>query len=115
MSSAPASGRRDLPVLPMKNSLLLPYILMPISVGRPASVAAVEAALAGQDKTLVIVAQRDAHADEPQPKDLHAIGCLAAVKRMGRGEGGLELIVQGLERVRLDPFTQTAPFLRAEA
>ncbi|MGE5191999.1 MAG: endopeptidase La [Deltaproteobacteria bacterium] len=103
-----------LPVLPLKNSLLLPYIHTPISVGRPASVAAVEAAMASEDKTLVVVAQRDASVDQPQPADLYAIACKAVIKRMARGEGGLQLLLQGVERVRLESFPQVAPYLRAE-
>src|SRR5262245_31447362 len=103
----PAAGGPTAPVLPLKNSLLLPYILMPISVGRPASVAAVEAALSSEDKMLVVVAQRDAEVDEPGPSDLHTIGCRAVIKRMARGEGGIDLILQGIDRVRLDSFPQT--------
>jgi len=109
-----AAVLQTLPVLPLKNSLLLPYIHTPISVGRPASVAAVEAAMSSEDKTLIVVAQRDAAIDEPQPKDLHTVGCKAVIKRVGRGEGGLQLLLQGVERVRLDAFPQAAPFLRAE-
>src|SRR5579872_4084423 len=93
-----------LPVLPLKNSLLLPFIHTPISVGRPASVAAVEAALSSEDKTLIVVAQRDAALDEPQPSDLYTTGCKAVIKRMARGEGGLQLLLQGVERVRLTEF-----------
>lgn len=103
-----------LPVMPLKNSLLLPFIHTPISVGRPASVAAVEAALASEDKTLVVVAQRDAANDEPQPQDLYTTGCKAVIKRMARGEGGLQLLLQGVERLRLTGFPQAAPYLRAD-
>lgn len=112
--AAPPTAPPALPVLPLKNSLLLPYIHTPISVGRPSSVAAVEAALSSEDKTLIVVAQRDAAIDEPQPHDLHMTGCKAVIKRMARGEGGLQLLLQGVERVRLEHFPQTAPFLRAE-
>ena len=63
-----------LPVLPLKSSLLLPYIQTPISVGRPGSVAAVEAAMTTEDKLLVVVAQRDAAVDQPRPDELYAIG-----------------------------------------
>ncbi|MGQ0634939.1 MAG: endopeptidase La [Planctomycetaceae bacterium] len=103
-----------LPVLPLKNTLLLPHVLMPIVVGRAGTVAAVEAALASEDKALVVAAQRDPSIDEPEPKDLYAVGCKAIIKRMARGDEGLELILQGVDRVRLTSFPQTAPYLRAE-
>ena len=105
---------QSLPVLPLKNSLLFPFIHTPISVGRPASAAAAEAALSSEDKSLVIVAQRDASIDEPKPEELYAIGCKAVIKRMARGEGGLQLLLQGIERVRLASFPMTSPYLRAE-
>ena len=109
-----AAAPRSLPVLPLKNSLLLPYIHTPISVGRPASVAAVEAAVSNEDKMLIVVAQRNAAIDEPAPQDLYSIGCQAVIKRMARGEGGLQLLLQGTDRVRLGGFAQSGPFLRAE-
>jgi len=93
----PATATVSLPVLPSKHAQLLPYILMPISVGRAATVAAVEAALASEDKALIVVAQRDAAVEVPEPKDLYSIGCRAIIKRMARGEDGLELIVQGID------------------
>src|SRR5258708_21845405 len=105
---------QSLPVLPLKNALLFPFIHTPISVGRPASTAAAEAAMSSEDKALVIVAQRDASVDEPQPGDLYAMGCKAVIKRMARGEGGMQLLLQGIERVRMVSFPQTSPFLRAE-
>jgi ATP-dependent Lon protease len=111
---SPAHRPATLPVLTLKNSLLLPFIHTPISVGRPASVAAVEAAMASEDKMLVVVAQRDAAIDQPQPADLYAIGCKAVIKRVARGEGGLQLLLQGVERVRMESFPQVAPYLRAE-
>ena len=63
----------QLPVLPIKNTVLFPYLLMPLSVGRPASRAAVEAALATEDKTLLVIAQRDESADQPVEKDLQML------------------------------------------
>lgn len=110
----PAAPALALPVLPLKNSLLLPYVMMPISVGRSTSVAAIDAALTSEDKALIVVAQRDSSLDQPEPNDLYAVGCKAIIKRMARGDEGLELILQGLDRVRLVAFPQTTPFLRAD-
>jgi ATP-dependent Lon protease len=104
-----------LPVLPIKNTVLFPYLLMPLAVGRPASRAAVEAALATEEKTLLIVAQRDDSVEEPMEKDLFTIGTRAVIKKMGRSENALEMIVQGVERVVLMRLEQTTPYLKAVA
>jgi ATP-dependent Lon protease len=104
-----------LPVLPIKNTVLFPYLLMPLAVGRSASRAAVEAALATEDKTLLVVAQRDDSIEEPVEKDLYTVGTRAVIKKMARSENGLEMIVQGVERVVLVRWEQTSPFLKAVA
>ncbi|MEX0702213.1 MAG: endopeptidase La [Planctomycetales bacterium] len=104
---------RNLPLLPLKNTVLLPHVAMPVSVGRPASVAAVEAALASEEKLLAAFAQRDVSVDGPQQSDLFSIGTLAVIKRMARSVDSLELILQGTERIELVELQQTTPFLKA--
>ena len=64
----------SLPILPMKNTALLPYLVMPLSVGRPRSVAAVEAALTSEDKEIVLLSQRDASTENPTQGDLYTYG-----------------------------------------
>jgi ATP-dependent Lon protease len=103
----------ELPVLPLKNTVLFPYLFMPLSVGRPNSMAAVEAALASEEKTLVLFAQRDAGNDQPQEEGLYDIGTRAIVKKMVRGDNTVEMLVQGVERVALVKLEQTEPYLRA--
>jgi len=91
-----------IPLLPIKNAVLFPYMLLPLSVGRPSSVAAVERAMAGEEKHIVIVAQRDASVDEPRQQDVYSIGTNAVIKKLGRRpDGAIELVVQGLERVTI--------------
>ncbi len=102
-----------LPVLPLKNTVLFPYLFMPLSVGRPGSLAAVEAVLGTEEKTFVVAAQKDASNDAPGLEDLHAVGVRAVVKKMARGEGVIEMIVQGVERVTLLRAEQTEPYLKA--
>jgi ATP-dependent Lon protease len=103
----------SLPVLPLKNTVLLPYLFMPLSVGRPTTLAAVEAALAGEEKALVLFAQKDASNDAPGEADLYTVGTRAIVKKMARGENTVELLVQGIERVALVRVEQTEPYLKA--
>jgi ATP-dependent Lon protease len=106
-------GLVHLPVLPLKNTVLFPHLLLPLSAGRPGSVAAVEAALATEDKSILIIAQRNAGAEEPGQDDLFTIGTRAVIKKMARSDQGLELIVQGVERVVFVRLEQTKPYLRA--
>jgi ATP-dependent Lon protease len=108
----PPTGVR-LPVLPLKNTVLFPSLFLPLAVGRPNSVAAVDAALANEEKTLVLVAQRT-DAEEPTiPDGLFAVGTRAVIKRLNRGDEGVEILVQGMDRVRLASFDQVDPYLRA--
>ncbi len=102
-----------LPVLPLKNSVLFPHMLAPLSAGRPGSIAALEAAASSEEKTVVVLAQRDIQVDQPAAKNLYLVGTKAVIKKMARSEGSIEFIVQGLERVAVTDFTQTEPFLKA--
>jgi len=105
-----------LPVLPLKSAVLFPYLLMPLSAGRPASVAAVEAALATESKEILVFAQRDPDLDQPTQEDLYAIGTRAVIRKTNRsGEGHLELMVLGMERVTLLKLDTSEPFLKARA
>ncbi len=91
---------RVLPILPLKNALLFPNLLMPLSVGRPTSLAAVQAALATEDKEIVLVAQKDPSVDSPQQDDLYRVGTRAVIRRMSKtNETMMEVLVMGVERV----------------
>jgi ATP-dependent Lon protease len=105
-----------LPVLPLKSAVLFPYLLMPLSAGRPASIAAVEAALATESKEILVFAQRDPDLDVPTQDDLYAIGTKAVIRKMNRSsEGHLELMVLGMERVTLVKLDSSEPFLKGRA
>jgi ATP-dependent Lon protease len=101
-----------LPVLPLKNTVLFPHLFMPLAVGRPSSIAAVEQVLGTEEKTFVAVAQRDAEKEQPGLAELYNIGTRAVVKKVAKGEGGVELLVQGVERVQLLSVEQTEPYLK---
>src|SRR5438876_11356274 len=90
-----------LPVLPLKNTVLFPYLLAPLSAGRSGSIAALEAAAGDAEKTLVAVAQRDAKIEDPAFKDLYFVGTKGVIKNMARSNGSVEVILQGLERVAI--------------
>ncbi len=91
---------RTLPLLPLKNSVLFPGLLMPLSVGREASLGAVEKALATEDKEIIVVAQRDPSIDTPGAENLFTIGTRAAIKKVSRHNGSqIDVLVLGIERV----------------
>jgi ATP-dependent Lon protease len=98
-----------LPLLPMKNTALFPHLLMPLSVGRPRSVAAVEAALASESKEIVIVSQRDSSVEDPDQHDLYTYGTRAVIKRNQKNGDLIEIVVLGLERVMVLKLEQDEP------
>lgn len=114
MNDSNAPILTNLPVLPLKRTVLFPGTMMPLTVGRDRSIAAVEAALKTEDKTLLVVAQRDAQTDQPLLKDLYTIGTKAVIKQTARAaEGHYNILIQGLERFVLLKLDQTDPFLQA--
>ncbi|HEX5432041.1 MAG TPA: endopeptidase La [Bryobacteraceae bacterium] len=93
---------RTLPLLPLKNSALFPGLLMPLSVGRAGSVAAVEAALATEEKEVVVVAQRDTGVDIPGASDLYTVGTRAIIRKAARPRPDhIDILVLGTERMVL--------------
>ena len=106
---------QTLPLVPLKNSVLFPGLLMPLSVGRPASLAAVEAALATEEKEIIIVSQRDSATDAPTMDDVYTIGTRAVIRKMSRPNPDLvEVLVLGVERVVILKLDNSEPFVRAK-
>lgn len=103
--------RNTVPLLPIRNSVLFPYMLMPLVVSRPASVSAVEAALAREDKVLAVFTQKDPSIEEPKINDLFNVGTLAVIKKMTPVNNTLHIVVQGIERVELAATVAEQPFL----
>lgn len=90
------------PVIPLKNTVVFPYMVLPLSVGRPRSLAAAEAAIQTEEKLVVVVTQKDASVEEPSEADLYKVGTLAMVKRSIRlNDNNVQLIVQSMGRVEL--------------
>ncbi len=101
-----------LAVLPVRDTVLFPHAVLPLTVGRESSVNLINSL--GEDKTIVVVAQREARVDVPQPSDLFTIGTLATVHKVVKMPNqSLFVFTEGLERVRLKEFVQVNPFLRA--
>jgi ATP-dependent Lon protease len=103
---------RSLPILPVRDTVLFPHAVLPLTVGRESSVQLINSL--GEDKTIVVVAQREARVDSPQPTDLYSIGTLAVVHKVVKMPNqSLFVFAEGLERVKLADFAQLAPFMRA--
>src|SRR2546423_11533608 len=104
-----------IPVWPLQNTTLFPETMVPLSVGRPGSMAAVEAALASEEKLLACVSVRPERVSDGdvKPEDLYEVGTLVQIKRMERVEETLHLIVQGIDRIQVMAWEQTEPHLRA--
>jgi ATP-dependent Lon protease len=103
---------RTLPLLPVRDTVLFPHAVLPLTVGRESSVQLINSL--GEDKTIVVVAQREARVDAPQPTDLYTIGSLAVVHKVVKMPNqSLFVFAEGLERVRVTEYTQLTPFMRA--
>src|SRR5215468_9125153 len=103
---------KALPVLPVRDTVLFPHAVLPLTVGRESSVQLINSL--GEDKTIVVVAQREARVDSPQPTDLYTVGTLAVVHKVVKMPNqSLFVFAEGLERVRLVEFTQLTPFMTA--
>ncbi|MGB0910202.1 MAG: endopeptidase La [Nitrospirales bacterium] len=104
----------SLPVVPVKRTVLFPETLVPFTIGRARSIAAVEAAMNSEDKAIVFSAQRDFEQEDPTFEDLYQIGTKALIKQMVKtSEGHLNILVQGLERVVLLKMEESDPYLTA--
>lgn len=105
-----------LPVLPLKNIVLFPKLVLPLSVGRDASRAAVESAIKDHEGELILLAQRDPANEAPGPSDLHNFGTRAKIRKVLRTSPALiEIVVAGLDRVGIVSVEQTAGYLSAKA
>src|SRR6266700_8208266 len=107
------SQGRVLPILPVRSTVLFPHAVLPLTVGRESSIQLIQSL--GEQKTIVVVAQRDARQDAPQAADLHHIGTRATVHKVVKMPNqSLFVFTEGNERVRLGDFAQISPFMTAE-
>ena len=117
-SSIPPSGKetpglRRVAVLPVRDTVLFPHAVLPLTVGRESSIQLIESM--GEERAIVVVAQLDPRLDSPQPTDLHAVGTLATVHKVVRMPNQSRFVfTEGVERVRLVRYAQTEPFMVAE-
>ncbi len=109
------SEHQLLPVLPIRAAVLFPGATIPVAVGRPRTVRAVESAMATDDKRIFVVALRDPHASDPGAGQLHRIGTEGIIKKLHRfPDGTLQLVVLGERRARWESMIREAPHFVAE-
>ena len=104
---------RRISVLPVRDTVLFPHAVLPLTVGRESSIQLIESL--GEERSIVVAAQIDPRQDAPKPTDLHAVGTLATVHKVVRMPNQSRFVfTEGVERVRLVRFVQTEPFMVAE-
>lgn len=101
---------RNLPVLPLKNTVLFPGLMLPLSVGRKTTQAAVDAALLTDEKEIFVVSQRDSAVESPKAENLYETGTIAVVRKFQKhpDSGVLEMMVLGVERARIDKLDEVS-------
>jgi ATP-dependent Lon protease len=119
-TATPAETREEaitipdvVPAMALKDSVLFPFVMVPLSVGRERSVAAVDQALA-ENRLILLLTQKDPNQDDPKAADLYEVGTVAGIMRMIKlPDNRIRILVQGLVRARVDYVMQEEPFLRA--
>ena len=104
---------RYVSVLPVRDTVLFPHAVLPLTVGRESSIQLIESL--GEERTIVVTTQLDPRLDSPKPEDLHPVGTLATVHKVVRMPNQSRFVfTEGVSRVRLVRYSQTEPFMVAE-
>jgi len=100
-------GEQDVPVLPLRDVVVYPHMVIPLFVGRDKSIKALDAAM-GADKQILLIAQKNADVDDPAVSDLHGIGTLANVLQLLKlPDGTVKVLVEGHRRAKVKRFVST--------
>src|SRR3954447_16047977 len=101
-----------LPIVPLRDVVVFPHMMMPFVIGRPSSTRALEHALA-TDKKIFLAAQHDAAVDDPQPADIYTMGCVAnIVQSLKLPDGNIKVLVEGVDRARAVEWKEDKGFYR---
>ncbi|SEO35977.1 ATP-dependent Lon protease [Niastella yeongjuensis] len=104
----------ELPLLPLRNTVLFPGVVLPITVGRDKSIKAVNDAYKA-DKLVGVIAQKDSNVEDPEVKDLEAVGTVAKIIKMIKmPDGGTTVIIQGKRRFKVNRITSEDPYFKAQ-
>ncbi len=113
LTSKEKSDTKRLPMMPIRDVVIFPYMMTPFVVGRESSVRALEEALAG-DKKIFLATQHDASVDEPRPDEIFSVGTVAnIVQSLKLPDGNIKVLVEGVERAKIVTVTEDEGFFRA--
>jgi ATP-dependent Lon protease len=113
-SDPPAAGNvRTIPLVPLRDDVVFPKLIVPLSVGRRSSIAAITAAM-DRDKQILLVAQKDPQVDDTAESDLYRTGTIAEINGMRQTPAGVQMLVGGIQRARIRRYTQLKPFIEVE-
>ncbi len=108
------TGNQTLPVLPLRDIVVFPHMIVPLFVGREKSIAALEEVMQG-DKQILLAAQRDANDDDPTTESIYSIGTIATVMQLLKlPDGTVKVLVEGSERAKVTTFTDREEYFEAE-
>jgi ATP-dependent Lon protease len=103
-----------LPLLPIRDIVIYPYMMLPLFVGRDVSIRAVEESLS-RDRLIFLVAQKNSSEENPSPSEIHKVGTIASIMRMLKlADGRVKILVQGLSKGEVDIFTRERPFFEVK-
>ncbi|MFT3744925.1 MAG: endopeptidase La [Pyrinomonadaceae bacterium] len=103
----------ELPVLPLRDIVIYPFMIVPLFVSRDRSIRAVEQALS-QDRMILLVSQKDVNKEDPEQEDLYTVGTVAIIMRMLKlPDGRIRILIQGLSRCRVDSVTGKGEYVKA--
>jgi ATP-dependent Lon protease len=106
-------NHRQIPVLPVRETVLFPHAVLPLTVGRESSIQLIESL--GDERTIVVLAQIDPRLDQPTPQDMHTVGTIATVHKVVRMPNQSRFVfTEGVGRVKVLRYTQTEPYMKAE-
>jgi ATP-dependent Lon protease len=104
----------SLPILPVRDVVIFPYMILPLFVGRDMSIKALERAV-GDNKLILLVTQKDVNIETPSPEDLYKVGTVGSILRMLKlPDGRFKVLVQGIAKARILNYTQTEPYYIGE-
>ncbi len=104
----------ELNILPLRDSVIYPMLIAPLNVGRASGIKLLDESVAGQDRIIGVVVQRDPMTDEPNFKDVYTVGCAVIVRTLMKSPDQVRLIVQGMSRFKIVGEIQKKPYLRAK-
>ncbi len=105
---------QELPILPLRGVVFYPLTALPLTVGQPRSVKLIEDAVLQEPRIIGLVASKNAEIEEPGPDQVYHIGTAVVLRHLRKApDGTIILFVQGIERIRIDEFTTTVPYLKA--